>query len=428
MKTTPLLSIFLFSTLTFGSCSQTTVPFRNGAIQAPILPKTQVQNIQVPDSPSEIPPTRQSNIIKEQISSVTNIPSNTIPPIVSRYKVEKLMAEGRALFAQSEYARAKEAFESVLALSPHNEIAQFNIAVSLSSMGEFKPALDILLRLESTAEKKQKIYESIAEIYRFTGNCNESKTYFGYAKQTEKFCPVSLNAEISYLKGVKTMREKNFLKAKELFSKTLSEYPDYHQAKIYLAMTLRHLEQPHEALALIDSYNESDEMKYGITRELGYLYAVLGKCSKAKHYLTKIAYESVIFNSIDFFLDPNLCPLSIKALNLFDLGEAEMKNNQPEKAISFFKEAIAIQPNFDNAKEQLGYAQARNKDYKAALETFLDLKKTDTPPLLYLDEPIVKLYSQLGQCDAVSKYIQNEATDKKLEYSCPDLSEELFKD
>jgi tetratricopeptide (TPR) repeat protein len=134
-------------------------------------------------------------------------------------------------------------------------------------------------------------------------------------------------------------KNKDYVKAEEMFRQAVEEEPSNWQAHLYLALSLAQQERYAEA-------EESFRQAHGLAPE----------------ERKDLVYQ----NQHSFFVDN------------YNMGITANSTKNYDEAVEYFKKAVAVEPTFAKGHVNLGVAYSMAKDEEKALEAFIDAVEADS--------------------------------------------------
>mgnify|MGYP001194154222 FL=1 len=162
-----------------------------------------------------------------------------------------------------------------------------------------------------------------------------------------------LNQDIYYYLGNLKISLNKFKDAEDNFRKAIELKPDFFQAQMNLANTLKELNKLQESEEIYKKVTKSEATHYKAYFNLGCLYQQLGRLKEAEENF----YKAIRIKP-DFF--QAYMNLGSVLKNLYKFNEAE----------NIYKKAIELKPNFEKAYNNLGIVQVDTVKLKEAEENF----------------------------------------------------------
>ncbi|MGD0572956.1 MAG: tetratricopeptide repeat protein [Sedimentisphaerales bacterium] len=205
----------------------------------------------------------------------------------------------------------------------------------------------------------------------------------------------SNNAQSFYDKGLKEMRQKNYVAALAYFQKAIEKNPQDIFAHLYLGVAYSKLGRYQEA---IESYKQTIRIKpnladahYNLSiaySELGRYQDAIDACKQAISFEPNFtwAYSNLgrAYGNLGRWQEAiesykqaiRLKPDNAEAY--YNLGIAYFERDSYQEAIESYKQAIRVRPNYAEAHLHLGLTDLMVDDEGSALEEYKMLKTLDT--------------------------------------------------
>jgi tetratricopeptide (TPR) repeat protein len=274
-------------------------------------------------------------------------------------KPEVLLNLANLYLTVKNFSRAVEVFQEYLKLNPDDEIAKSGMANGYYALGQYQKAYDLyrslkranetpflnnqaaaLIQLRRFEEAKRildpltsgpvvfsKPFLNLAELYRLTGNYDESKRYYGIVLKKE---PQNADAQIGMAKVF--LKENNLREAEEYLGRISESDPGNKNVRHVRAQLLAEQGEFAKASAIYEEILERDPRDWVAGNNLGLLYIKMEEPRKALD-----AFERVLaFNEL-------------YARGHANKGLAHAFLNDADKALKEWNRALEIDPNLREA-------------------------------------------------------------------------------
>jgi len=306
---------------------------------------------------------------------------------------------GSCEFKLGRHAKAREAFEKAMVISPKLEQLLLTYALTLTTLGEEEKAIEVYKNLEEyypkekvypfklgvllkslkryeesfvalkraedpSFKQKLQLYMQIGDVALQLKKYEEAEEYFAKAKELDsnyKTASDSSSAtKVAKLleKGNQAIREKDYQKAAGLFREAASISPKSPAPLVFLGNAYILLKRDREAEETFRKVLQIDSKSLEGYSALGTLYNKTGKNSEA----IKILKRGLELYPSDASLQ-NKIGLSYK-----NLGDTK-------KALLSFSKSIELDPKFSQARMNLGFLFLDEKRFSEAKREFSEAKK-----------------------------------------------------
>ncbi len=266
--------------------------------------------------------------------------------------------------------RAKQVFERAAEQQPTHPLVLQKLADGLNFVGEIAKAAELYRKLLEQLPQLPGIRVKLADLYL------RNKDYSQAAEQLEaivKSDPTNLQA--NYMLGSIAYEAKDMPRAEECFRKVKLLNPDFEPAYYDLAGALINLNQPTNALTVLDQARE--KFKPSFVCEF---YSAMAY-SRQKHYnesLKHLVAAEVVARATD--------TNRLNQVFYFQLGATYERNQQFDEAVKSFRKCLEMAPDFSEALNYLGYMWAeRGENLNEAREMIAKAVKLDSKNAAYLD-------------------------------------------
>lgn len=320
--------------------------------------------------------------------------------------------------------------------SDQNKAVQPRVLDALTRAADLKPTSPLLLQkladgfgLLGEPDKASELYVKLLERYPNLPGLREKLAEIYLRKQDRKRAAEQLEAIIRnnptnpqayYLLGIISFEEEKLKEALEYFKKTLLLNANFEPVYYDLAGAHVNLDQPREALAVLDKARAKFQQNF------------------VGEFFTALAYARLkeFTNALQHFVAAEIIARTTETNRLnhvfyFNLGSTYERNQNYEEAERAFKKCLELAPDFSKALNYLGYMWAERgtnltkareliekavqlEPKEAAYQDSLGwvLYKLDQPKealtyllkaIEYSEEPDVTLYDHLGDIYATLK-------------------------
>jgi tetratricopeptide (TPR) repeat protein len=323
----------------------------------------------------------------EQLQAIVrNDPSNA----QAYYLLASLAAAERRWEEMADYLRKTILFR------PEFEAAYYDLASAQLALGK---AEDALATLEEAAKKFR---QNFALEFRLALACRQLKRNAEALRHFRSAELIALTSNTNLLTpafhiqyGATLAASGDHAQAREYFRKAIRQQPESPEIWTDVAATWLELNQPDEALAVLE---EADK-KFPPTFVRAYLFGSAQRLRKnyaeaLRHFLEaeRIARER----------ETNF----LTHLFYFELGAAAERSGDYKRAERFLEEALRLKPDFPDAQNYLGYMWAdRGENLQRAKDLIEQAVRAEPKNPAYLDSLGWVLF-KLGQPDKALDYIR----------------------
>lgn len=259
-------------------------------------------------------------------------------------------------------------------LQPTELPLRLALADHLSALGETQRAaqlyLDVLKALPAGAEIRERLHAKLTELYL---RSNDTERANEQLEAIVKSDPT--NPQAYYFLGVIAMEQKQPEKAIEPFQKTVLLKPDFQQAYFDLANAQISVDKAKDALDTLAKVRQAFQPSF----LLEYLSAVaLTREKEYKEALVHYTAAEVMAQAAE--------PKRLNPYFYFQFGAASERQSDFAQAEALFEKALALDPDFHEAKNYLGYMWAeRGTNLARAHELIEQALKAEPDNDAYLD-------------------------------------------
>lgn len=231
---------------------------------------------------------------------------------------------------EKQFEKAIEAFESALKITPKSARVRHLIGETLELKGDTQKAEQMYQEAAKFNPQFVKVHQSLGELYQKTGNSEKAITAF---EKAAKISPNSIERQSAI--GKLYVNTGNLEKADKAFQQALKSAPDNTSLKTTIGEI--YLESGHADKA-IESFKGSLSIK-----EDANVYNRLGIALRRK---------GKVKEAIDEYVKAIRIAPNDEGLH-YNIARAYVEANDKSNAIIHFKEALKIDPNFEDANVML---------------------------------------------------------------------------
>ena len=287
---------------------------------------------------------------------------------------------GLDLARGQEYAQAVEAYQKAAALDPKLAGLQLNWGLAEFKQGHLAAAIAPFRAALAADPNNTQARTLLGLSYYGAGN---------FAAAVKELAPAAKadpeNAELHRLLAQSCLSAKDFSCALEEFRWLLQRTPDSAATHVLMGEALDGLGRTSEAIAEFNEAAKAEPKTPNVNFGLGYLYWKSHRYEEAER-----AFEAELANDANH------------AQALAYLGDIELKNGNPEKALELLRKATAVSGNLRLAFVDMGVILTEQKKYQEALAALLRAEKLDAsqPDVHYR---LGRLYQAMGKTAEAQK-------------------------
>ncbi len=276
-------------------------------------------------------------------------------------KPEILLNLANLYLTVKNFPRAVEVFQEYLKLRPDDEVAISGVANGYYALGQYQKAYDLyrslkranetpflnnqaaaLIQLRRFEEAKKillpltsgpvvfsKPFLNLAELYRLTGDYDESKRYYGMVLKKE---PQNADAQIGMAKVL--LKENNFREAEEYLGRISGSDPGNKNVKHVRAQLLAGQGELAKASVIYEEILEKDPRDWVAGNNLGLLYIKMNEPRKALDVFGRVLASNEFY-----------------AKGHANKGLAHAFLNDADKALKEWNRALEIDPGLREAAQ-----------------------------------------------------------------------------
>lgn len=287
---------------------------------------------------------------------------------------------GVVLSKQQEYAQASVAYRKALSLDPELPGISLNLGLAEFKQGKFEGAIPPLRAALS------------ADSFNFQARALLGMSEYGAGKFREASKNLELavnadpgNSELHDVLAQSCLSAKKYDCALSEFRWILKRNPDSASTHMLIGEALDGMGKTPEAIEEFTSAAKKDSQAPEVNFGLGYLYW------KMRHYDDAgRAFEAEL----------SVNPANPQALAY--LGDVQMKQGNPDKALSLLKDAVRLRQDLRIAYVDIGAILTEQKQYQEALAALLRGEKLD-PEQPEVHYRLGRLYQAMGNAESAER-------------------------
>jgi tetratricopeptide (TPR) repeat protein len=300
---------------------------------------------------------------------------------------------GVVLSKEQKYPEAAAAYRKALALNPKLPAVRLNLGLAEFKQGHFQQAIAHLSTVLAADPKNMQARTLLGFSYYGARQYAKAAEYLGAAAKADP-----ANTQLHHALAQSCLWAKKYDCALDEFQQILKENPNSAAAHMLAGEALDGLGRTREAIAEFQAAANAAPAPPDAHFGLGYLYWKSHRYEEARH-----EFESELAQ------DPK------HAQSLAYLGDMELKQkNNPERALTFLQQAVAIKNDIRIAYLDMGIALVEQKKYQDAALSFRRAVELDpTQPDAHYR--LARLYKVMGndflaekEFDTVRKLHQEE--------------------
>lgn len=338
----------------------------------------------------------------------------------SEERKAKYMEEGKQLFKEGNYEKAKLAFKNVLQIDPKDVESRYEMAESLSKLGDIQNAVGQYMAVIGEAPKHVMSRIRMGQIYLLVKNVPESEKL---AKEALALEPENTEAKI--LMGGILASQGNNEGAIAQAESVLQKQPDEVAATLLLASLKARLGKVDEAIALLQKNIEKNPDKIPPRLMLASLYSQTKELDKAEQTLRTIVevepkqlnhplqLASFLINNQQIDKAEVVLRDTIKRLPDEDKAKLALieflaTKKSPEAAVAEITPMIAAKPDDYELRFKLVDLQFAQKQLDKAEETLKEIVTLDKigPQALKARNRLARLYAGTKRIDQAKEMIK----------------------
>jgi tetratricopeptide (TPR) repeat protein len=291
-----------------------------------------------------------------------------------------LASLGVVLSKQEKYSDAAVAYRKALALNPKLPGIRLNLGLAEFKQGHFQAAIPPLSSVLAADPSNMQARTLLGLSYYGAKQYAQAAKYLAVAAKADP-----ANAELHKVLAQSCLWTKQYECALTEFRQIIRQNPDSSAAHILAAEALDAMDRRNEAIAEFQQAIKSSPIPPDAHFGLGYLYWKSHRYDEARR-----EFEA------ELAADPR------HAQSLAYLGDIEIKQKNPEKALTFLQKAVAIQNDIHIAHVDIGIILMDQKKYRDAEAAFRRAVEVD-PAKADAHYRLARLYQAIGNNSAAQK-------------------------